>query len=329
MDNFRDILITEGVNSKGFGTISKLVMLDRKLTIQAKAIYAYFCSYAGGGSQPFPSVERILGDLDISEDTYYKHLRFLKAYGYIIVEQRKNGKGTFLSNVYTLTSHPVPNLEMVEQLEKKKINKKRKNVVIEHDIEPSPKNQGAGEDEPSPKFPCTDLPCTEKSGTNINKSFYNINKSFITTTENKTHGEACEDKKNVVVDDSIDINNLKTEVDSTTGGNVNLKVLHKLLNKQGIEKIQYCLQNWAGIVGSQKIGSVESFFVTAVEQEYRVQTQGRPSTVATDKSNRSNFEQREYPDEYFDSFFSNVSAYSGDGVHGGQNWDKCHIKATD
>lgn len=309
MDNFRDILITEGINSKGFGTISKLVMLDRKLTIQAKAIYAYFCSYAGGGSQPFPSVERILGDLDISEDTYYKHLRFLKAYGYIVVEQRKNGKGTFLSNIYTLTSHPVANADMVEQLEKKKSKKKHKNVVTEHEQKPSPKNQGTGKEEPSPKFPCTDLPCTEKSGTNINKSFYNINKSFITTTENNS-------KTDVVVDDSIDINNLKKEVDSTTGGNVNLKVLHKLLNKQGIEKIQYCLQNWAGIVGSQKIGSVESFFVTAVEQGYSAQTQGRSGATSIDKSNRSNFEQRDYPEEYFDSFFSNVSAYAGDGGRG-------------
>lgn len=310
MDNFRDILITEGVNSKGFGTISKLVMLDRKLTIQAKAIYAYFCSYAGGGSQPFPSVERILGDLDISEDTYYKHLRFLKAYGYIVVEQRKNGKGTFLSNIYTLSSHPVANPEMVEQLEKKKSKKKHKNVVTEHEQKPSPKNKGTGKEEPSPKFPCTDLPCTEKSGTNINKYFYNINNSFITTTENNSTTE--------VVVDSIDINNLKKEVDSTTGGNVNLKVLHKLLNKQGIEKIQFCLQNWAGIVGSQKIGSVESFFVTAVEQGYSVQTQGRSGKPATVKSNRSNFEQRDYPEEYFDSFFSNVSMYSRNGEQNGE-----------
>ena len=46
---FENILLVEGINAKGYGTIPKLVMKDRRLTAQAKAIYAYFCSYAGCG----------------------------------------------------------------------------------------------------------------------------------------------------------------------------------------------------------------------------------------------------------------------------------------
>ena len=47
---FTDILRVEGINCKGYGIIPKAVMLDQRLTIQAKAIYAYFRSFAGAGT---------------------------------------------------------------------------------------------------------------------------------------------------------------------------------------------------------------------------------------------------------------------------------------
>ena len=318
METFRDILITEGINAKGFGSISKLVMLDRRLSIQAKAIYSYFCSYAGGGSQPFPSIEKILYDLDISEATYYKHILLLKAYGYIVVNQRKNGKGKFLSNIYTLTSHPVSNLILVDKIKNKNsckkstekstdvnIEKGSKNICkkdIKSNTNPSPKNWGT--DSPSPKFPCTDSPCTEKLGTNINNKSFNINKSLLTTTAESNLNLEKVQEDSVVVSDTISITDLKKKIDKTTGGNVNLKVLNKLVNKQGIEKIRYCLYNWVGIVGSQKIESVESFFVKAVKEGYKVQTR---ASLTSGCSNRTNFEQREYDDEYFKNFFNNTT----------------------
>ncbi len=51
-----DTLHVEGVRSRGFGIIPKLVMQDKRLTGDAKAIYAYFCSYAGAGDTAFPIV---------------------------------------------------------------------------------------------------------------------------------------------------------------------------------------------------------------------------------------------------------------------------------
>lgn len=103
-----DILQIEGINSKGFGTIPKLVMQDRRLTIQAKAIYAYFCSYAGAGKIAFPSRSKILYDLGISQMTYYKHLNLLKEHGYIKCWQERID-GIFTRNVYTLPCEvPIP-----------------------------------------------------------------------------------------------------------------------------------------------------------------------------------------------------------------------------
>ncbi len=54
--DFGDQLRIQGVNCKGFGILPKYVMLDPDLTIEAKTIYAYFCSFAGNGNSTF--VER-------------------------------------------------------------------------------------------------------------------------------------------------------------------------------------------------------------------------------------------------------------------------------
>jgi len=106
-----DILRVQGINSKGFGIIAKLAMQDRRLTVQSKAIYAYFCSFAGAGTTAFPSREKIIYDLQISKDTYYKHFNKLKEYGYIQVEQEKKDSGRYTRNIYTLMENiPCPKI---------------------------------------------------------------------------------------------------------------------------------------------------------------------------------------------------------------------------
>ena len=96
-----DILQVQGINEKGFGIIPKLVMQDKRLTAEAKAIYSYFCSYAGAGKTAFPSRSKIIADLGVSKNRFYVHFNQLKEYGYIEVEQEhKNGRYT--RNIYTL-----------------------------------------------------------------------------------------------------------------------------------------------------------------------------------------------------------------------------------
>jgi hypothetical protein len=96
-----DILKVIGINSKGYGTFPKLIAQDLRLTIEAKGIYSYFCSYAGSGNIAFPSVSKILHDLNIGKTRYYKHFKLLIEFNYIKVEQVKDGT-KFGHNVYEL-----------------------------------------------------------------------------------------------------------------------------------------------------------------------------------------------------------------------------------
>lgn len=110
---FKDLLKVEGINFKGFGVIPKLIMFDRILSLEAKAIYAYFASYAGNGTSSFPGRDYILKQLNMSKDAYYGHYNLLIDQGYIKVEKNKTDNGSFANNIYTLVSNP-PNVDNVK-----------------------------------------------------------------------------------------------------------------------------------------------------------------------------------------------------------------------
>lgn len=105
-DMLQDKLEIEGVNSNGYGIMPKIVMQDNRLTIESKAIYAYIVSYAGAGSSAFPSVRKILSDLQISEKRFYKHRKLLIECNYITVRAIRNEKNEIVKNLYTLISNP-------------------------------------------------------------------------------------------------------------------------------------------------------------------------------------------------------------------------------
>ena len=100
-ENNSDQLVVSNVNSKGYGIIPKMVMQDQRLHINAKAIYAYFNSFAGTGNSAFPTRKRICYDLGISGDTFGKYLKQLTDTGYLKVTQNKVA-GRFSNNVYTI-----------------------------------------------------------------------------------------------------------------------------------------------------------------------------------------------------------------------------------
>lgn len=102
-----DELRTQGVLCRGYGILPKYPMLDEALTLEAKGIYALFCSYAGSGNTAFPGWQRIVGLLGVNKDTYYRHLRLLIKQGYLRVERMKTpGAKGFQRNCYTLVSCP-------------------------------------------------------------------------------------------------------------------------------------------------------------------------------------------------------------------------------
>ena len=85
----------------------KAVMQSQEISIKAKAVYAYFCSYTGAGSSCFPSQQKICFDLEVSKNSLNKYLRELKQAGFIEVEQEKTN-GKFARNIYTLTDTKIP-----------------------------------------------------------------------------------------------------------------------------------------------------------------------------------------------------------------------------
>lgn len=93
----------EGVNAKGYGVLPQSVMFDRDLSVQSKAIYAYFVSYTGAGRTIFPKRETILSDLKMSKNTFYKHFNPLVENGYIKISKARSFKN---KNIYTVCNNP-------------------------------------------------------------------------------------------------------------------------------------------------------------------------------------------------------------------------------
>lgn len=137
LNSNNDVLRVQGVRVKGYGIVPKLVMQDRRLTPEAKAIYAYFCSFAGAGTTAFPGRSKILYDLNMGEKRYYNHFGLLKKYGYITVQRHEDtNTHQFTHNIYTLCE-----------------------------------NVPYGQNDRTEKEPCGRFACTAHDGTNINNNF--------------------------------------------------------------------------------------------------------------------------------------------------------------
>lgn len=105
-----DIIRVHGIMSKGFGQVSKFVMMNPLLSIGAKGVYGYFVSYTGGGNNTaFPGRDKIVSDLGVTKDTYYKYLKELTESGLITVSQQNcpgpDSRG-FQRNIYTVELYP-------------------------------------------------------------------------------------------------------------------------------------------------------------------------------------------------------------------------------
>ena len=79
----------EGIMADGFGIVPKRLLVDNRLSSQAKCLYMYFATLT---SNTFPARDTILNDLNLSKDTYYKHLNKLIECGYIKVEKIEGSK---------------------------------------------------------------------------------------------------------------------------------------------------------------------------------------------------------------------------------------------
>lgn len=94
-----------GLKSMGYGSIPRSVMTDTRLSVKAKGLYAYLCSYCGGGDSAYPRRDNMIFHLGISEPTYYKCYDQLLKLGYLTAVQRREGS-RFGINDYYLNEFP-------------------------------------------------------------------------------------------------------------------------------------------------------------------------------------------------------------------------------
>ena len=90
------------VFSMGGGIIPRMVMSDRNLTVEAKAIYSYIAACIGAGDTSFPSVGEICKDLNMGEDRFRKHKKHLIERGYLTIRKDAAANGRYSTNVYVL-----------------------------------------------------------------------------------------------------------------------------------------------------------------------------------------------------------------------------------
>lgn len=89
----------EGIMSQGYGIVPKLVMRDTDIDAEAKAIYAYLCSFAGNKDTAFPSVSLMCHDLGFSERRFYKYRKQLIEKEYISITKERDGN-KWKHNIY-------------------------------------------------------------------------------------------------------------------------------------------------------------------------------------------------------------------------------------
>jgi len=86
---------------EGYGLVYQQVTRDQTISMEAKAIYAYLCSFAGADGTCYPSLELMCKELDATQERVRKHLKALRAAGYVSVERQRNGS-LFGNNIYKI-----------------------------------------------------------------------------------------------------------------------------------------------------------------------------------------------------------------------------------
>lgn len=81
----------EEKKQSGYGFVSKDVLLDPEIPVEAKALYAYLCTHADKRGKCFPSVDGICHHLNITEKRFRKYKAVLEEQGIVEVNREKKG----------------------------------------------------------------------------------------------------------------------------------------------------------------------------------------------------------------------------------------------
>ena len=100
----------------GYGIVYREIMRCKELTPEAKAIYAYLCSFAGCNTSCYPGADMMKRELQMSADRFYKHMRLLTERGIVTKSQERKGN-RWGRTIYTLNHTPDFQLSQNEDTE--------------------------------------------------------------------------------------------------------------------------------------------------------------------------------------------------------------------
>lgn len=95
-----EIRFRSPVDQAGYVQLSKVVLHDVTLTKEARFTYGLLLSYAWQDPETFVGHGTLAWDLQVTVRSVHRYLKELKAAGLIDIEQRRNGRGEWLSNTY-------------------------------------------------------------------------------------------------------------------------------------------------------------------------------------------------------------------------------------
>lgn len=100
-----EIGLSVKINGGTYGIVHRSVMSDVRLTLESKAIYALLTTECDEFNQVVISNKELSELLEVGEERMVRHRNHLVEHGYITISRNRD-KGTFGSNVYTVTHEP-------------------------------------------------------------------------------------------------------------------------------------------------------------------------------------------------------------------------------
>ena len=157
-----------------YGIVPQAVMRDKQLSLEAKAIYAYLCTFADTKGECYPSAEIMFAELRITAQRFFKYRKELQESGLVSVQKIRGDTGRYEKTVYTLSQQT--DLPRVQNPHMEKPHMEKPHMEKPH------------VEKPHVEKPHVDYPHVENQHTNntsINNTSIN-NTSIINTSTNST-----------------------------------------------------------------------------------------------------------------------------------------------
>jgi hypothetical protein len=276
-----------GIFSQGYGVIAKQPMRDKNLTNNAKAIYAYLCSFSGNGKSSFPSTKLMMDDLGFKDwRTFKRHIDLLIKYEYVSIEKTRD-KGRFDNNRYTIITNKENDCPSCNYTSKEKYHTGK-------------------------------IPVRKNSSTN-NNNLLNNNKILNNNSKKDIVDSKPESTETKNYSKEIDINfeKLWSLYPLKRGKGKVSKSTKKELYKIGFEKIKLCIERYIEDTKlrredfedlNYKNGS--TFFYSGYQDylgdEFELYKPNSEAKSRDKPVQSKNYEQREYDDDFFDSLYENT-----------------------